>query len=110
MCAQSSQSPRRITPQTVVTAIREQVSCDLAGEAAILDLRSGTYYGLDPVGARIWSLLKEPIAVAAIQEMILQEYEVEASQCESDLVALLHQLADANLIELRDPEGSPASA
>lgn len=47
-----------------VVAGRAQVSCDLGGEAAILHLTTGTYYGLDPVGARIWTLLEQPIVAA----------------------------------------------
>jgi hypothetical protein len=28
-------------------------------ETVILDLANGTYYGLDPVGARMWQLMSE---------------------------------------------------
>ena len=30
---------------------KDQVSCDLGGEAALLHMNKGIYYGLDPVGA-----------------------------------------------------------
>ena len=33
--------------QSVVVAAKDQVSCNLEGEAAILSLAKGTYYGLD---------------------------------------------------------------
>ena len=79
-----------------------QVSCDLGGEAAILQLTSGTYYSLDPVGARIWSLLEHPIEVRALRDRILAEYEVAPERLERDLLALLGQLAAAALIEVRD--------
>ena len=49
-----------ISDRSVVVATKDQVSCDLAGEAAILNIKSGVYYGLDPVGARIWTLMQEP--------------------------------------------------
>jgi len=38
-----------------VFASKDQISCDLAGEAAILELKSGTYFGLDEVGAVVWT-------------------------------------------------------
>ena len=57
-----------VTLDSVVTATRDQVSCDLAGEAAILHLRSGTYYGLNAIGARIWALLQQPTSVAHVRE------------------------------------------
>ncbi len=89
-----------MTLDTIIKAAPDQVSCELAGEAAILNLADGVYYGLDPVGARIWSLLQSPITVAQIRDAILAEYEVDRDTCERDLQALLNDLAKANLIEL----------
>ena len=42
-----------------VAISEDVVSRDLEGEAVILNLDSGTYFGLDRVGTRIWSLLQE---------------------------------------------------
>jgi hypothetical protein len=39
-----------ISERTIVVAAAVQVSCDLAGEAAILTLQSGVYFGLNAVG------------------------------------------------------------
>lgn len=86
---------------TVVVATKDQVSCDLQGEAAILNLRSGVYYGLDPVGARIWGLLQEPRSVDELRETLVREFEVEPTRCEADLLALLERLLDAGLIDVR---------
>ena len=44
----------------VVVAARQQISCDLADEVAILNLESGVYYGIDAVGALIWNLVQQP--------------------------------------------------
>jgi hypothetical protein len=84
---------------TRIVVSKEQVSCDLAGEAAILNLKNGVYYGLNPVGARIWSLLKEPRTIAEIRETLINEYEVDVLQVETDIQDLLNQLADQQLIE-----------
>jgi hypothetical protein len=40
-----------IVKTSTVVAAKDQVSCDLVGEAVILDMKSGIYYGLNPVGA-----------------------------------------------------------
>jgi hypothetical protein len=60
------------------------------------------YYGLDAVGARIWSLIQEPRTVNEIRDILLEEYEVEPERCERDLLALLQKLADEGLIEVKD--------
>lgn len=43
----------------------------------ILDLKGGAYYGLDAVGASVWSLIQEPKTLGEIRNVILEEYEVE---------------------------------
>jgi hypothetical protein len=85
---------------STVVAAKDQVSSDLGGEVAILDLKAGVYYGLDAVGARIWSLIQEPRTVNEILNILLEEYEVEPERCERDLLVLLQRLAEEGLIEV----------
>ena len=95
---------RLVSRDSTVVATRDQVSSDLKGEVAILDLKAGVYYGLDDVGARVWKLLQEPKTVSEIRDVILQEYDVEAERCERDLLALLQRLADEGLVEVEDAQ------
>jgi|HubBroStandDraft_6_1064221.scaffolds.fasta_scaffold34136_4 hypothetical protein len=91
-----------ISDRSVVVAAKDQVSCDLAGEAAILNIKNGVYYGLDPVGARIWNLMQEPREVVEIQNAITDEYDVEPERCARDLVGLLEKLLAEGLIKVKD--------
>ena len=91
-----------ILRNSLVVAARDQVSCDLAGEVAILDMKSGIYYGLNALGARIWNLVQEPKIVSELCEIILEEYDVEADRCEHDILALLQELTAKGLVEIRN--------
>ncbi len=91
-----------LSGQSVVVAAKDQVYCDLEGEAAILNLANGIYYGLDLIGAQVWTLLQQPRRVAEIRDAVMQEYEVEPERCQSDLLALLERLRTEGLIEVRD--------
>lgn len=91
-----------ISDRSTVVVTKEQVSCDLGGEAAILNLKSGVYYGLDPIGARIWNLIQEPKSLNEIREILLKEYNVEPDRCDHDLLALLQNLSAEGLIEVSD--------
>ena len=82
-------------------AARDQVSCDLAGEAAILHLDSGMYYSLDRVGARVWSLLQSSTSFRHLRDTLLAEYDVTAERLEQDLTELLNTLLAERLIEVR---------
>jgi len=88
------------TSSTVVVA-KEQVSCPLGEEAAILNLKNSVYYGLDSVGARVWTLLQQPRSIGELRDTLLSEYEVETGQCEQDLLALLESMRNEGLIEVR---------
>ena len=89
-----------ISTNTQVKASNDQVSCELNEEAAILDMKTGVYYGLDPVGARIWELIQQPESVSGIVAQLLDEYDVDAEQCTQDVVMLLSQLQELGLIEI----------
>jgi len=91
-----------INRDSIVIASKDQVSCDMLGEAAILDLRAGQYYGLNPIGGRIWGLIQEPKPVSEILSVLVSEYEVDTERCEIDLFALLRELARKGLIEIAD--------
>lgn len=90
----------QVSDDVRVTTSKDQVSCDLAGEAAILNLRSGIYYGLDPVGARVWHLVQQPRTFAELRGLLLSEYDVEAAALEADLRDLLGRLSAQGLIEI----------
>jgi hypothetical protein len=92
---------RLLTAETVVVASSEQVHRMLGDEAVILELRKGTYFGVDDVGARIWERLQQPVTVAALRDAIVAEYEVTAEQAEQDLLAFLGELLEHALIEVR---------
>jgi hypothetical protein len=93
-----------ISPTSIVVAGKDQVTSDVAGEAVILHMRSGRYYGLAQVGARIWHLISEPKRVSEIRDAIVQEYDVAVDRCERDVVTLLEEMAEQGLVDVRsDP-------
>jgi Coenzyme PQQ synthesis protein D (PqqD) len=87
--------------QSVVVAATEQISCPLGEESAILNLKNSVYYGLDPVGARVWNLLREPRSVRELRDTLVDEYDVGAERCEQDLLELLEKMRIEGLIEVR---------
>lgn len=91
-----------ISNNTQVKASNDQVSCELDEETAILDMKTGVYYGLDPVGARIWELIQQPQTVAEVVAQLLDEYDVDAEQCTQDVIMLLSQLHERELIEIQE--------
>ena len=85
---------------SIVKKISDQVSCDMAGEAIVLNLKSGVYFGMDEVGALIWSLLEKPRTIGEIRDAILEEYDVDSDSCDRDLMSFLDSLQTAGLVEI----------
>ena len=88
--------------KTLIKLAPNQVSCELEGESVILNLQSGVYYGLDPIGAVIWKLMEQPSTVASVRDAVLEKFEVDTEQCEKDLFALLEKLSQEGLIEISE--------
>jgi hypothetical protein len=74
----------------------------MGGEVVILDLQSGTYYGLDAVGALIWTLLEQPASLDTLRDAILAEYDVDPETCRQDTLAFVEELQAAGLVEVSD--------
>ncbi|MCC7001962.1 MAG: PqqD family protein [Gemmatimonadaceae bacterium] len=75
-----------------------QVSAALDAEAVILSMHDGMYYGLDGVGARIWSMLQQPVTLGEISATIAEEFEVDEPQAFDDLIALVDDLERRALV------------
>ena len=95
-----------ISTNSRIVVSQDQVSCDLSGEAAILNLKSGVYFGLNTVGASIWKLIQEPRSVKEIQAAIQEEYEVDPKQCGRDVIELLQELSNHELIKIIDEKNT----
>ena len=72
----------------------------VSGEAVILDLSSGVYFGLNSVGARVWELLQGGRDLRSIRAALLEEFDVPASRCEADLLGLVRRMAEDGLVHV----------
>lgn len=71
---------------------------DVSGEVVLLNLQSGVYYGLDPVGSRMWQLLMEQRPLDDVCSVMLEEYDVTADVLRADLSRLVDELASKGLV------------
>ena len=93
-----------ITVESTVVVAPGLTAATLGDEAVLLDANSGRYYGLNELGSRIFELIRVPSSVTDVKATLLEEYKVEESKLESDLLTFLRDMAQRKLIELRDGE------
>jgi hypothetical protein len=91
----------RITTEDMVIApgVRETASED---GAVLLDIEQGICFSLNPVGLKIWELLKTHHSVDEIVDDLAQDFPVSRSQLLSDVVEFLQSLEARRLIHRAD--------
>src|ERR1700730_16508571 len=89
-----------ISVDSIVSTSKDLVFSNVADEVVILDLKSGVYHGLEAVGARAWELMTEPRPVRDVRDKLLEEYDVDPQQCESDLLRLIEELESHGLLDV----------
>src|SRR5262245_36173601 len=88
-------------------AVAPDVLFRLVGdEAVLLNLKTELYLGLDPVGTRMWNVLKEAATIPAAYDTLLAQQAVQPERLRGDLDELLGKLMEQKLIEIGPAEVS----
>ena len=75
----------------------------LDGETIVLSLESGTYFGLNATGTRVWSLIEEGASRNAIVERISSEFDHPIDVVQADVDELLATLQARGLVTAAPP-------
>lgn len=89
----------------ISTASRIKISDDvlfqeLQGEAVLLDLKTGVYFGLDHTGTKMWQLLEQHKTIPAVVAEIRNEFDVTEERCSADLIDLVTRLQHEGLVSV----------
>ncbi len=89
---------QRVNLKSTVSVSETQASSELLGEAVILELKSGVYYGLNETGSLIWDLIQQSKNLEEIRDVILEEYDIEPELCVNYIFELIEDLANKGLV------------
>jgi len=84
----------RVAPSTLYREVQ--------GEAVLLQLDNGEYYGLDEVATRIWQLLAKDGDLDAVRDALLDEYDVDEEEAGRDIARVVDELVSRRLLEFED--------
>lgn len=76
------------------------LSQEVGEDVVLLNLRSGEYYGLNALGSRIWSHLRQDKPIGELVGTLIEEYEVTKEQLWNDIRQFLLTLQNRELITL----------
>ena len=76
------------------------------GEAVMLDLETGEYYGLNEVGTHIWGMLAEGCPLPRICERLAETFETDGVELEADISSFIADLERKGLIHRNGVKGA----
>src|SRR5262245_38859727 len=84
---------RVVVPESVIAR-------EVAGETVLLDLDSGTYFGLDPTATDLWRAIAAGGSLGDALATVERVYEVDPAVLRDDLLRLIEQMLRRRLLSL----------
>jgi hypothetical protein len=72
---------------------------EIDGEAVLLDLASGRYFGLNVVGTRVWNVIAGGGSVDDAVAAIVAEFDAPDAEIDADVRALVDDLVARGLLQ-----------
>lgn len=89
------QEPTTLEDIEIAPCIRETASED---GAVLLDIEQGICFSLNPVGLKIWNLLKKGYSTDQIADALSQDFQVPRSLLLTDTLEFIHALEKEQLV------------
>ena len=82
-----------------ITRHPDMLSAEIGGEAVMMSIEKGAYYGLNPVATRIWELIEQPLSQAELVTVLLQEFEVTPEQLAADVSVFVADMLERGIAQ-----------
>ena len=90
----------KLEPSQMVIRDPIMLSAEIGGEAVMMSIVNGAYFGLNPVATRIWGLIEQPKTVAELVQAITDEYDVSPEQGAADVQEFVADMIERGIAQL----------
>lgn len=81
----------QVTPEVLSSKIDEEI--------VLMSIEAGYYFGLEPVGSRIWEILSEkPATFDELVTQLMEEYDVDVETCQNDVKSFIDDMVSKKLL------------
>jgi hypothetical protein len=87
-----------VASETRLVRDQEALAAVVDDDTVMFSPQQDTYFGLDPIGGRVWELLERPRSFDELCALLRDEYKVDAETCRADVGVLVDQLRVAGLV------------
>jgi hypothetical protein len=89
-----------ISTATRIARPEDLLFTEVDGEAVLMSVENGRYYGLDPIGTEIWRRMEHPTRVAALIDGLRGNYDGDPDTIETEVLIFLNRMMEQELIEI----------
>jgi hypothetical protein len=87
--------------------ITEDVVYRTVGEGTVvINAETDSYHVLDPVGSRVWELLRTHGRLQQVLDSLREEYDVDSEVLHQDILYLIQELQAVGLVEVVSPNAA----
>jgi hypothetical protein len=90
----------RLSLDSIVIQSEGNIVSDMNGEKVMMSIQKGKYYNLGSVGGSIWEGIQSQISVGELIKALVNEYEVDYSDCQEQVMSFLGLLYKEDLIKV----------
>ncbi len=83
---------------SIVHRRQDILSSNIDDETILLSIAKSKYFGIDPIGTTIWTLLDTPLSIGQIITELERQYDVSRRQCQDDVLMFLEHLLAEDLL------------
>ncbi|MDB5712183.1 MAG: PqqD family protein [Sphingomonas bacterium] len=87
-----------LAADTILSRSGTALSTEVDGEAVLIGIETGRYYGLDSIGTAIWNRIEEPCRFDALCARLIEEFDGDPVVIEEETRAFVAQLVERELV------------
>lgn len=91
-----------ISPSSKITFSDQILFREMQGEAVLLNIETGIYFGLDETGTATWNIMQKEKQIGKIADYLLKHYDVDPKTCREDLLKFITNLEKNGLIQVHE--------
>jgi hypothetical protein len=78
---------------------------ELSGESVLLDLHSGSYFGLNEVGTRAWRVMTQGGSLQDVSDALRDEFDAPPAVIQAELLRFAGELCAHGLCRVEGKDG-----
>ena len=91
-----------ISIKSIISQNPDMIASEIDGEAVMMSIEHGSYYGMNPVASSIWASAEKSVSAETICKNIFAQYEISFEQCQKDTMKFIEDLIQKEILILHD--------